>query len=116
MHLGANGPLRAGGGGFNLFDDVGGAAGHVGFLNDFPFALGVDDYLHVRVFGADLIDVLGTEKGVDGAVAFPEDKGGVLDLLFGVAAQIFLGVPGDHFVQGITHGVGGVSAKVLVGE
>lgn len=110
MHLGANGPLGAGFGGFDGFDDVGGGAGHVGFLDDVPGAFGVDDHFHAGVFGVYFVDVLGAEKGVDGAVAFPEDEFGGAELGFGVAAEVLARVPYDHLVEGVAHGVGGVAA------
>ncbi len=48
------------------------AAEGVGFLADFPAALGVDDDLDAGILGADLIDMAGQEALMDGAVAFPE--------------------------------------------
>src|SRR5690606_24840379 len=51
------------------------------------------------------------------AVAFPEDEGAVEDLLFVVAAQVFLRVPQTHLCGGVeARGRAGVTAKVLVGQ
>ena len=61
VHFGGDGPLGAGGGGLDLLDDVGGAAGVVGFFDDLEPALRMHHHFDVRVFRASLIDVLGTE-------------------------------------------------------
>ena len=116
VDFGADGPGGAGRGGCDGLADEIGAAGEVGFLDDFVAAFGVDDDFHVGVLRAGLIDVFGAEELVDGAVAFPEDEGGVADLVFGEAAGGEFVIPDDHGGEGEVHFEGGVSAEVLVGE
>ena len=53
---------------------------------------------------------------MDGAVAFPEDEVGVVQVRVGVAAEVLARVPDDHLVERVAHRVGGVAAEVLVGE
>lgn len=116
VDFGADGPLGAWGSGGDGFADEVGAAGEVGFLDDFVAAFGVDQDGDAGDLGTDHIDVFGSEELVDGAVSFPEDEGGVADLVIGEAAGGLFVVPDDHGVEGEAHFGGGVSAEVLVGE
>lgn len=65
VNLSADGPLASRRHGVDLLDDVRRAAGRVGFLDHFPLAFGVDDHLHLRIFGPDLVHVFGAEKLVN---------------------------------------------------
>ena len=116
VDFGADGPTGACGSGSDGFADEVGGAGDVGFLDDFVAAFGVDDDFDIRILRADLIDMFRAKELVDGAVAFPEDEGGVADLVFGEAAGGEFVVPDDHRLQRVAHFEGGVSAEVLVGE
>ena len=116
VDLGADGEDGAGGGGGDGLDDEVGRACGIGCVDDVHGALGVDDDADVGVLGAGRGDLAGGEALVDGAEAVPEEDLGVLELLLGVAAEGFVGVPGGHLVEGDAHLFGGVAAEVLVGE
>ncbi len=99
-------------------DDALGRAGRVGLLADLVSALGMDDHVDVRLLGAGLVNVLGPEEHVHGAVALPEDIGGVEQGVFIVAAEgCVVRVPdtagGGHVRAHLRRGV---SAEVLIGQ
>ncbi len=114
----AHGPFAAGrGGGDGLADEVGRAC-KIGLLHDLKAALGVDDDFDAGELPPGLIDVLGTEELVDGAVPFPEEEGGVADLFVRQPPRAagLLVIPRDHGLKRETHLVSRVAPKVLIGE
>ena len=65
--------LVPGGRGFDRLDDLARRAGHVGQLEHFARALGVDQNLDARILVAEHLHVLRPEHLVDAAMALPED-------------------------------------------
>ena len=106
----------AGRGGGDDADDVVGRADLVGQLDDVVGALGVDDDDAVGVLGPEGGEVLGPEPLVDGAVAFPEQQAGGLDVDVAEAAEVGARVPDGHVVGAVAELEAGVAAEVLVGE
>src|ERR1700719_2384349 len=75
-----------------------GRSDRVGFLTNFPTALRMCDDSYARIPGANVIDVLGQEALVDGAVSFPEDYFCGAKAVGRQAAIDQVGIPNDHFV------------------
>ena len=83
-------------GGVDGLDDEVGRSDLVGQLADLAAALGVGHHDAVRVLGPERLDVLGPEALVDGAVAPPQEEGGLLAVGFGEPAQLEPRVPHPH--------------------
>ncbi len=116
VHFRPNCPFAARRRRFDLLHDVRGRTRHIRLLNNFPFTFRMNNHLHVRMILSDVVDVLRAEQRVDGAVTFPQDEGGFLNGALGVAAEVLARIPDDHFLEGISHRVGGVSSQVLIGK
>lgn len=128
VNLGSDGPPAAGRGLAEGIEDVFGAAGQVGLVDDFfgAFRVNEDGGGGARgiggVGGADLVAVFGAEEFVHGAMAGPEYDTSIAELFGGGAAEgiaragaagvVEAGFAGDIEAEAC----GGVAAEVLIGQ
>lgn len=122
MQLGADGPLRAGRGGFDRFDDLPCGTALVGQFKHFARALGMHQDLDAGVLFSEHGNMLRLEHLMHAAVAFPEDYFAAVESRFVVATQVVgKRIPDWHLLFGAHFSVKGhpqrrVAAQVLVGE
>src|ERR1700756_2054215 len=113
VNLGADGPLRARWGLRDDFNDAFGRADLVGGLRHFVAALRMHNYANARIRAAKPLHVLWLEALMDGSVPLPQNHAGLANRFRGIAPEILIGIPHDHFVERDSHAKSGVAAEVL---
>src|SRR6266852_6431572 len=110
----AHGPLRARRGLRDGFNDALGRAELVGGLRYFVAALRVRNYTNTWIRVANPLDVLWLKALMDGAVSLPQNHARLANRFPGIAPEVLIGIPNDHFVERDSHTKSGIAAEVLV--
>src|SRR5712692_985719 len=114
MNFRADGPLGAGGGSLDGFNNALGRTDLIGGLGDLEATFGMRDDANAGMFAPNALDLLRCEALVHGTIAFPEDDAGVANRLRRVSAKFLVGIPDNHLFERDAHAIASVAAEVLV--
>ncbi len=115
VQFGADRPLGSWGAVADRIDDFACAAGDIGEVVDFAWALGVHEDLDPRVLFAEAVDVFGAEHLMNTAVTFPQHNAAVLQFGFCVSTQFErVRIPHRHFSVLDAHGQRRIATVVLI--
>src|SRR6266700_2448911 len=117
VDLGSHPPFATSGSTLDLLNDIFGRTIQISGLYHFAAALRMNQNLDAWVFGTCFLNLLHVKAHMRGAIPFPENNSGALDLLFSIFRRhrIF-GIPDSHLIFANPIFKTSIATKVLIRE